>query len=277
MTSTLSLRSTVKLLDGNAMPVLGLGVALNEDPAPAVLAALKHGYRQIDSARHYKNEAPLGKAIRESGVPRDQVFVTSKVFESEHGYEATLQAVQDSLHNFGFDYLDLFLIHSPRSGKAKRLETYKALLHAKKAGKLKSIGVSNYSPKHIEEIREAGLELPAVNQIELHPFCQQQPIVDYCRAHNIAVQAFSPLVRGKLDDPAITSTSTKYAKTPAQIVLRWSLQRGFVPLPKSANSVRVVANAQVFDFEIAQEDMERLDALDRGKAGAITWNPVDAE
>jgi len=277
MSSTLSLASTVKLSDGNVVPVLGLGVYKNEDPIPACLAALKHGYRHIDSARMYENEAPVGKAVKESGVPREQVFVTSKIYHPEHGYDSTLKAVQDSLNKFGFDYLDLYLIHSPLSGKAKRLETYKALLQAKKEGKLKSVGVSNYSPKHIEEIRAAGLELPAVNQVELHPFCQQKPIVEYCRANNILVQAYTPLVRGKLDDPVITSTASKYGKTPAQIAIRWSLQRGFVPLPKSANPERVVANAQVFDFEIAEEDMKKLDALDEGKAGAVTWNPVDAE
>ncbi|EPQ52901.1 Aldo/keto reductase [Gloeophyllum trabeum ATCC 11539] len=259
------------------MPVLGLGVYLNEDPVPACLAALKHGYRHIDSARMYRNEAAVGRAVKESGVPREQVFVTSKIYDPEHGYESTLRAVQDSLDKFGFNYLDLYLIHSPLSGKTKRLETYKALLRAKEEGKLKSIGVSNYSPKHIDEIKEAGLELPAVNQVELHPFCQQKPIVEYCRAHNIVVQAYSPLVRGKLDDAVITALAQKYGKTPAQIAVRWSLQKGFVPLPKSANPERVVANAQVFDFSLADEDVAKLDALDRGKAGAVTWNPVDAE
>ncbi|KAL7283931.1 LOW QUALITY PROTEIN: hypothetical protein ACG7TL_001203 [Trametes sanguinea] len=287
---------TVDQLYRYELPLLGLGVYQNDDCKPAVLAALKHGYRHIDTARMYGNEAQVGEAVRESGVPRDQVFVTSKIANDEHGYDLALGAVDASLKTLGFDYVDYFLIHSAMSDKTKRLETWRALLEAKKQGKVKAVGVSNYGVKHLEEIREAGLELPSINQIEVQPLCQQKEIVDYCKKHNIVVEAYAPLMRGQWDIPAITETAKKvqapaiaflllslnvrlgqYNKTPAQILVRWSLQRGFAPLPKSASPERVISNAEVFDFEIGAEDMARIDALDKGKEGAITWNPVDVD
>ncbi|KAI0633831.1 Aldo/keto reductase [Trametes polyzona] len=272
---TFTISSSVKLSSGYDIPVVGLGVYQNSDCSPACIAALKHGYRHIDSARMYKNEEQVGHAVRESGIPRGDVFVTSKINNPEHGYDSTLAAVDDSLKKFGFDYIDLMLIHSPLSDKERRLQTWKALIEAKKQGKVRSIGVSNYGPKHLEEIREAGLETPSVNQVELHPFCQQKEIVEYCHKHDIVVEAYSPLIRGKWNDK-IVDIAKKYNKDPAQLLVRWSLQRGFVPLPKSAQPSRVITNADVFDFEISEEDMKALDALDRGKDGAITWNPVDA-
>ncbi|RDX45701.1 Aldo/keto reductase [Lentinus brumalis] len=272
---TLSLRTTVRLPSGYEMPILGLGVFENDECAPACLAALQCGYRHIDTARYYKNEAQVGQAVRESGIPREEIFVTSKIYHPEHGYENTLAALQDSLDKFGCNYFDLYLIHSGLSGKEKRLETWRALIDARNAGKIKSIGVSNYGPQHIEEIRAAGLELPAVNQIELHPFCQQRPIVKYCREQGIVVQAYSPLVQGRLDDPVLLRLAEKHGKDAAQIAIRWSLQHGHVPLPKSARPERILSNSQVFDFELSEEDMAAIDALDRGKEGAITWNPVD--
>ncbi|OBZ66561.1 Glyoxal reductase [Grifola frondosa] len=275
--STLSLKSTIRMSSGYDVPVLGLGVYQNEDCIPACIAALKHGYRHIDTARMYLNEAQVGQAVKESGIPREEIFVTSKIYHPEHGYESTLAAVQDSLDKFGFDYLDLYLIHSPLSGKEKRLETWRALVDAKKAGKIRTIGVSNYSPRHIEEIREAGYEMPAVNQVELHPFCQQKPIVEYCKRNGIIVQAYTPLVRGKLDNPVLLEIAETYKKTPAQVAIRWSLQHGLIPLPKSAQPARVVSNAEVFDFAIDAVDMAKLDALDQGETGAVTWNPIDAE
>ncbi|KZT64077.1 Aldo/keto reductase [Daedalea quercina L-15889] len=273
----LSLQSYVRLSSGYPMPLLGLGVYRNGDCFPACLAALKHGYRHIDSARMYRNEAEVGRAVKESGVPRSEVFVTSKVYNAEHGYESTLSAVDSSLERFGFDYLDLFLIHDPLSGKQKRLDTWRALLEAKKVGKLRTVGVSNFGVKHLEEIREAGLETPSVNQIELHPFCQQKEIVEYCNKHGIFVQAYCPLVRGRFDDPVLQDIASKYKKDVAQVLVRWSLQRGFSPLPKSSQPARVVSNANLYDFEISLEDIAKIDALDQGKKGAISWNPVDAD
>jgi len=274
----LSIRSTVALSGGlAAMPVVGLGVYQNTSCKPACLAALECGYRHIDSARSYRNEAQVGDSVRECGVPREDVFITSKVNKTIGGYQSCLNAIDDSLKKFRFDYLDLFLIHSAYGGKTVRLEAWKALLDAKKAGKLRSVGVSNYNIRHLEEITEAGLELPSVNQIELHPFCQQKTIVDYCRSHGIVIQAYTPLVKGQFQNPVLQELSKKYGKDPAQILIRWSLQHSFVPLPKSQNPDRVRSNIDVFDFEMSKEDVERLDQLDRGKDGAVTWNPIDAD
>jgi len=175
------------------------------------------------------------------------------------------------------DYVDLFLIHDPFSGREKRLATYKALLEARDAGKIRTVGVSNYGVKHLEEIVAAGFGTPAINQIELHPFCQQRPIVAYCQKHSIVVQAYCPIIRGNMDHEVINALSKKYNRDPAQILLRWSLQRGFVPLPKSATPTRIKTNAELYDFELTEEDMASLDNLDRGKDGAISWNPVDAD
>jgi len=183
--------------------------------------------------------------------------------------------VNESLQKFGIDYVDLYLIHDPFSGKLKRLETYRALLDAQKAGKIRSVGVSNYGVHHLEEIRSEGLPTPSVNQIELHPFCQQKPIVEYCKKYGIVVEAYSPLVRGVATDITLLEVADEVKRSPFQVYIRWSLQRGFVPLPKSATPSRIVTNANVFDFELSEEQMMALNALDKGKDGAVTWNPVD--
>ncbi|KAG1745130.1 NADP-dependent oxidoreductase domain-containing protein [Suillus paluster] len=262
------------------MPTLGLGVYLNEECADACKVALKNGYRMIDSARFYENEVQVGVGVGQSGVKRKNIFITSKVFHSDFTYDRTMAAVKDSVANLGScksSYYDLYLTHSALGGKDARLAAYKALLDAKADGLIRSVGVSNYGAKHIEEIREAGLEMPVVNQIELHPFCQQKPIVEYCRKNKIIVQAYSPLVRGALDNTVIQELAAKYSKDAAQILIRWSLQRGFVPLPKSSQPHRIISNNQVFDWNIELTDMAKLDALDRGKEGAVTWNPVDVD
>jgi len=266
------------------MPLLGFGVYQNYDAKPSVLEAFKAGYRHVDSAQVYRNEDAVGAAVREAatlGLKREDLFITTKCVSKTHGYEKTLKGVDESLAKFGpsFTYIDLFLIHDPFSGTELRLATYKALLEAKAAGKIRSVGVSNYGVHHLKELAEAGYETPSVNQIELHPFCQQKPIVEYCKANSIVVQAYCPIVRGDekyLKTEAITKIVAKHNHTPAQILLRWSLQKGYVPLPKSATASRIHANTQLYDFELDAEDMAALDALDRGKAGGISWNPVDA-
>ncbi|KAF9220692.1 Aldo/keto reductase [Gyrodon lividus] len=219
------------------MPTFGLGVYLNAECAEACKVALQNGYRMIDSARFYENEEQVGVGIRQSGADRSKIFI---------------------------NYYDLFLTHSAHGGKELRLATYKALLDAKAAGHIRSVGVSNYSGKHIEEIREAGLEMPVVNQVGLHQFCQQKEVVDYCTKR-----------RGAMDDPVITELAERYNKDPAQILIRWSLQRGFVPLPKSSQASRIISNGQVYDFNIEPKDMAKLNALDKGLKGAVTWGPVD--
>ncbi|PCH43552.1 Aldo/keto reductase [Wolfiporia cocos MD-104 SS10] len=257
------------------MPMLGFGVYQNYTTKDSVLEALRVGYRHIDSAQAYRNEAHVGDAIRESGLPRQSVFLTTKCINKTHGYESTLSGVDASLERFGTDYIDLFLIHDPMSGQERRLQTYRALLESRRAGKIRSVGVSNYGIKHLEEIKQAGLEMPSVNQIELHPLCQQTPIVSYCRENGIVVQAYCPILRGKMDHPIVRELSEKYRRDPAHVLLRWSLQKGYVPLPKSATPARIRSNAQLYDFELHESDMAQLDTLNEGKAGAISWNPVD--
>ncbi|KAI4526474.1 Aldo/keto reductase [Schizophyllum commune Loenen D] len=259
------------------MPLLGFGVYQNYNAKPSVLEALKAGYRHIDSAQVYKNEADVAEAVRESRIDRGSVFVTTKIVSKNHGYESTLKGVDESLAKMKFDYIDLFLIHDPLSGKEKRLQTYKALLEARAAGKIRTVGVSNYGVKHLEEIRAANYELPSVNQIELHPLCQQKDIVEYCQKNNIVVQAYCPIIRGQMDNEVIQSVAKKHGRDPAQILIRWSLQRGFVPLPKSETPSRIHSNAQVYDFELSEEDIAQLNSLDCGKNGAVSWNPVGAD
>lgn len=258
------------------MPLLGFGVYQNYNAKPSVLEAFQVGYRHIDSAQAYKNEGAVGEAVRDSGISREELFITTKCASKTHGYDSTLKGVGESLARFGFDYIDLFLIHDPFSGAERRLDTYRALLDAQRAGKIRTVGVSNYGIKHLDEIKTAGLPMPAVNQIEVHPLCQQHPIVEYCRAHAIVVQAYCPIIRGQMGHSAIQAVANKYGRDPAQILIRWSLQNGFVPLPKSSTPSRIRSNAAVYDFELGREDMEDLDALDFGKAGAVSWNPVDA-
>ncbi|KAH9847189.1 Aldo/keto reductase [Lenzites betulinus] len=258
------------------MPLLGFGVYQNYTTHESVLEAFKAGYRHIDSAQVYRNEAEVGSAFRASGLRREEVFITTKCVSTTHGYDSTLHAVDVSLQRLGMDYIDLFLIHDPHKGRDLRIDTYLALLDAQKARKIRSVGVSNYGVRHLEEIRREGLPMPSVNQIELHPFCQQKPIVMYCNHQCIVVQAYSPLGRGKIDHPIFTELAEKYNRDKAQILLRWSLQRSFSPLPKSATEARIHSNTKLYDFALDGEEMARLDALDRGKEGAVTWNPVDA-
>ncbi|KAK2464217.1 hypothetical protein APHAL10511_003674 [Amanita phalloides] len=257
------------------MPVLGFGVYKNYDAKKSCLEAFEAGYRHVDSAQAYRNEAAVGEAVRASGLDREELFITTKCTSKSHGYESTLKGVDESLTSFQFDYIDLFLIHDPKSGPQKRLETYKALQEARHAGKIRTVGVSNFNVHHLEEIKKAGYELPSINQIELHPFCQQKPIVEYCRANHIIIQAYSPLVRGKMDDPVIQQIAARHSRDPAQILLRWSIQKGFVPLPKSTMPERIRSNAQVFDFKLTSEEMTSLNSLDKGDSGAISWNPIN--
>ncbi|KAI0779753.1 Aldo/keto reductase [Fomes fomentarius] len=259
------------------MPRIALGVYQNYTTHESVLEAFRAGYRHVDTAQAYRNEAHVGTAFWESGLNRNEVFITTKCISKTHGYDSTLRAVDVSLDRLKMEYIDLYLIHDPFKGKELRLQTYRALLDAQRAGKIRSVGVSNFGIRHLEEIRLAGLNTPSVNQIELHPFCQQRPIIAYCSEHGIEVQAYSPLVRGKMDHPVFNQVAEKHMRDPAQILLRWSLQHGYTPLPKSANPIRIRSNRDLYDFALDEEDMESLDGLDKGKAGAVTWNPVDAE
>jgi len=276
----LTLQSTIQLSSGYAIQRLGFGVAFGygktEDvealSKPSTLEALNVGYRHLDTAQAYRNEAHVGQALKESGLKREDVFVTSKVPSSSTD---SLKAVETSLKSLGFDYIDLYLIHSPAEGTAIRLKLWEGLLEAKKAGKIRSAGVSNYNVHHLEEIKNAGLEIPSVNQLEVQPFCQQRPIVEYCNANGIAIEAYCPVLRGHMDHPVLVSLAKKLNRDPAQVLLRWSLQKGYIPLIRSSNPARILSNTQLYDFELDAEGMSALDALDKGAEGAIAWNPVN--
>jgi len=273
--SGLTAQSTVTLSSGAKLPVIGFGALGQGDAKTAIAEALKAKYRQIDGAQMYENEDQCGAAIRESGVPRAEIFATSKIASADngHGYDKVTKGVDESLKKWGLDYFDLFLIHDPLA-KDLRVESYKALVDAQKAGKIKSFGVSNYGVKHLEEIKKAGLPLPAVNQIELHPYLQQREIAEYCKKNNIIIQAYCPLIRGA-SDSVIDEVAKKHNREPAQVLIRWSLQKGYVPLPKSGTPSRIQSNIKVFDFELSEEDIAKLDTLEKGKP--CSWNPVNAE
>jgi methylglyoxal/glyoxal reductase len=269
-----TLQSRVSLNDGNKMPVLGLGVwqASPREARKAVAYALEVGYRLFDTAKLYGNEREVGAAVRESGVPRDEVFVTTKLWNNDHGYEAALRAFERSRRELDLGYVDLYLIHWPVPGL--RHESWKGLLKLHEQGLARSIGVSNYTIRHLEELLPASPIPPAVNQVEFHPFLYQADLLTFSQANRIQLEAYSPLTRGqRLKHPSIVEIATKYKRTPAQILIRWSLQHGLVVIPKSVRPERIRENAAVFDFELGRGDMERLDSLD--ESSRVAWNPED--
>ncbi|KFH48308.1 putative oxidoreductase-like protein [Hapsidospora chrysogenum ATCC 11550] len=261
--------ANVTLNDGNSIPQVALGVykAPNgQETEDAVTAALDAGYRHIDSAARYANEEACGRAIRRwlerTGNSRDEVYVCSKLWDADHGFEATFNALCESLDKFGLDYLDLYLIHSPADDEEKRLASWRALETAQRLGKVRSIGVSNFGASHIENLLKNARVPPAVNQVEVHPFCQREDLVKLCAKHGITIEAYSPLARGnKLEDPTITRIAEKYQRTPAQILLNWNASRGNVVLPKSLTATRIQSNLDSFDFTLEQEDIEAINAL----------------
>lgn len=248
------------------MPYLGLGVYQAEEGGEverAVQWALEAGYRHIDTARAYGNEAGVGKAVRESGVNREEVFVTSKVWNSDQGYESTLKAFDSTMEDLGLDYLDLYLLHWPVAGKYK--ETWRALEHLYDSGRVRAIGVSNFLQHHLEDLLADATVTPAVDQLEFHPYLVQQPLQDYCKARKIQYEAWSPLMQGEIFKlPEMEAMADSYGKSIAQVVLRWDLQKGVVTIPKSSKKERIRANADLFDFELSEEDVAKLDAMDRG-------------
>lgn len=270
----LSLASTVDLPGGVAMPVLGLGTAGASGRAcvAAVEEALAAGIRLLDTASLYGNEREVGRAVRESGLPREDLFVTTKVASRDQGVRATIDACEESLRRLGLSYVDLYLIHWP--SRRKRLDAWRAMETLLELGKVRAIGVSNYMVRHFEEIREAGGATPAVNQIELSPFLGQREVVAYGRDRGVAIEAYSPLTRGRrLDDPTVGRIASTHRRSPAQILVRWSLQRGFVPIPKSVRAERIRENADVFEFTLSADDMKALDGLDAGEH--FDWDPTD--
>ncbi|KXJ27622.1 uncharacterized protein LOC110235028 [Exaiptasia diaphana] len=260
-----SITDTITLNDKVKIPCFGLGVYDIDVKLTrkAVLCALETGYRQIDTAARYKNERSVGEAIRESGLKRQEVFVVTKVYHEDHGYNETRIAFEKSLKLLGVDFVDLYLIHFPVPGKV--VETWKAMGELKEKGFIRSIGVSNFNIHHLEALKMHSEITPSVNQIEVHPFLQESSLVDYCKDRGIVIQAYSPLTRGqKLDNHVLRSLAYQYNRTPAQILLRWSLQKGFVCIPKSFQSERIKENSKVFDFYIEEPHMEILDSLEEG-------------
>ncbi len=262
-----NLQDTTTLHNGVKMPWFGLGVFKVEEGqelVDAVKFAITHGYRSIDTAAIYANETGVGQGIREglqeAGIPREALFVTSKVWNADLGYEETLAAYETSLQKLGLDYLDLYLIHWPVAGKYK--EAWRALETLYKAGKVKAIGVSNFQVHHLQDLMEDAEIVPMVNQVEYHPRLTQQEVQAFCREHNIQMEAWSPLMQGQLlDHPVLQELARKYGKSVAQIILRWDLQNGVVTIPKSTKPHRITENAEVFNFTLTDEDMARISAL----------------
>ncbi|MEC0273533.1 MULTISPECIES: aldo/keto reductase [Peribacillus] len=258
---------TITLHNGVKMPQLGFGVFKvknGNETVESVKKAIEVGYRAIDTAAVYENEEGVGQAIRECGVPREELFITSKVWNTEQGYETTLKAFEDSLNRLGLEYLDLYLIHWP--GKDKYLETWRALEKLYKDGKVKSIGVSNFHVHHLENLLANSEVKPVVNQIELHPLLTQVEIRDYCAKHEIKVESWSPLGRGNLlEEPTIKHIAKKHGKSSAQVLIRWHLQHDLVVIPKSITPSRIKENAQVFDFSLSLNEMNQIDALNKNE------------
>ncbi|MFF2288562.1 aldo/keto reductase [Peribacillus butanolivorans] len=264
---TSSIEETITLHNGVKMPQLGFGVFKvknGSETVESVKKAIEVGYRSIDTAAVYENEEGVGQAIRESGISREELFITSKVWNTDQGYETTLQAFDDSLKRLGLEYLDLYLIHWP--GKDKYLETWKALEKLYNEGKVKSIGVSNFHVHHLEKLLANSEIKPVVNQIELHPLLTQVEIRDYCEKHDIKVEAWSPLGRGSLiEEPTINHIAKKHGKSSAQVLIRWHLQHEIVVIPKSITPSRIEENAQVFDFSLSLNEMNQIDALNKNE------------
>lgn len=257
-------QTRLTLNNGIDIPIIGFGTwaVRGLSAVDTVLTALKAGYLHIDTASIYGNEDEVGQAVRQSGIPREEIFITSKVWNNNHGYDRTLRACDASLKRLGTDYVDLYLIHWPDGGKLQK--TWQALEQLHNDGKARAIGVSNYHPKHLEPMLDYANLLPALNQIELHPwnYQRQHPTIDFCHRHNIVVQAYSPINQGRrLDHPTLQKLAQKYARSPAQIILRWDVQHRFITIPKSSTPERIHSNIDIFDFELSEEDMVAIDSI----------------
>lgn len=263
-----SLTDCYKLSNGVEIPCIGFGTwqTPNGDVAvSSVLSALQAGYRHIDTAQGYGNEESVGTAVKKSGIDRKEIFITSKLTNSEHGYQKTLDAFEETMKKLDMDYIDLFLIHWPNPiafrehWQEANAGTWKAFEELYNAARIRSIGISNFRPHHIEELMKTATIAPMVNQIRLCPGDTQDEVVDYCRSRNMLLEAYSPLGVGKIFDvPEMQTLAEKYGKSIAQICIRWSLQRGYLPLPKSVTPARIKENAEVFDFELSADDVELI-------------------
>ena len=270
------IRSTIKLNNGVLIPRFGLGVYQAEpgdETYRAVRNALEVGYRHVDTARLYGNEHDVGRALRDSGLPREEVFITTKLWNTDHGYDRAIRACHESLADLGLDSVDLYLIHWPVPGL--RLDSWRALVTLLEEGRCRAIGVSNYMIHHLDELLDVSAVVPAVNQVEFSPFLYLPDLLDSCRAAGIQLEAYGPLTQGRrLGHPTVQALGVKYGRTPAQILIRWALQHELVVIPKSTKPSRIHENAQIFDFAIDQRDMDALNGLNENLH--TSWDPTNA-
>lgn len=273
----MNINSRCKLNNGYEMPYFGLGVykaAPGKETIEAVSYALEVGYRLIDTAAVYGNEKEVGIAVKQSGIPRKEIFITTKLWNDDHGYDSALKAFDESLKRLHLDYVDLYLIHWPVPKLRK--DSWKALEKIYREGRARSIGVSNYMIKHLEELKTYAEIIPAVNQVEFSPFLYQKDLLDYCRANKIELEAYSPLARmKKKNNPVVNSIAKKYNKTHAQVLIRWCLEHKLIVIPKSSDKKRIKENADVFDFKLDEEDMRELNSLNENFR--VSWNPSEIE
>ncbi|MBF0708725.1 aldo/keto reductase [Alkalihalobacillus hwajinpoensis] len=259
--------TTTTLHNGIKMPTLGLGVwkmENNEEVKNAVTAAIDAGYKAIDTAAAYKNEEGVGAAIKQNGIAREELFITSKVWNDDQGYESTIKAFEETISKLGIETLDLYLIHWPVEGKYK--ETWRAMEKLYKDGRIRAIGVSNFHPNHLEDLMKDAEIKPMVNQVEFHPLLNQQELRDYCKQHSIQMEAWSPLAQGKLlDHEVVKGIAEQHGKSTAQVIIRWDLEHEVVTIPKSSNPERIKQNFDVFDFELTTDNIRALDELNQNE------------
>lgn len=269
------------LNDGQVLPQVGFGTyKLNgSSGVHAIVNALNNGYRILDTAYNYENEGTVGKAIQESHVSRDQIIVTSKLPGRYHSYDQAITAIQESIYRLGVEYIDLYLIHWPNPKQGKYVEAWKALIDAQKLGLIKSIGVCNFLEEHIDALEKETGVLPAVNQIELHPYFNQKDVLEYHQEKGIIIEAWSPLGRASevINDKEIGKIAEKYNKTIPQIILKWHVQNGIVPIPKSTSNARQLQNLDVFDFYLESEDLHAIDALTKADGRLKDQDPATYE
>jgi diketogulonate reductase-like aldo/keto reductase len=272
---SIDITTTTELNHGGPIPLFGLGTFRSPEGQPtrdAVRWALEAGYRHVDTAAVYGNEEDVGTVIREHGIPRNELWVTTKLARTDHGYDAARRAFDRSLQRLGLEYVDLYLIHWPGGGP--RAESWRALEEIHRGGRARAIGVSNYMVAHLQELLDRGRVVPAVNQLELHPFNYRSrgDVVDFCRRHAIAVEGYSPLAKARrLNDPTVRSIAEDHDRTPAQVLIRWALQHRIITIPKSNHRDRIRENARVFDFQMSEAEMQSLDALDEDFV--TSWDP----
>ncbi|GAM16515.1 aldo/keto reductase [Mesobacillus selenatarsenatis] len=274
---TVSIFDTIELHNGVKMPAFGLGVYKVEEGEQlekTIHTALDLGYRLIDTASFYQNEEGVGQAIRNSGIPREELFITTKVWNSEQGYENTLKAFDDSMERLGLDYLDLYLVHWPVKGKY--LETWRALEELYREGRVKAIGVSNFKIHHLKDLLSHAAEKPVINQVELHPLLSQVELREFCQQNEIKVEAWSPLSRGRfLEEPVLGKIAAQHGKTPAQVILRWHLENQIIPIPKSVTPARLKENTEIFDFQLNQKELEEINGLNKDQRFGADPDHID--